>query len=124
MSRDYYGMLGVTKESTVDDIKKAFLEQALIWHPDKAPTDKEEEHTAIYGRLQQAYRILSNETSRRQYDNALQKTHLELRDQARNTEYESSSKYKTADGQFDQQSFFSDFDKMRSVGDQLNHAKL
>jgi len=43
MSKDYYGILGVTKESTDKEIKKAYRNLSKKYHPDKNPDDKESE---------------------------------------------------------------------------------
>ena len=40
--RDYYEVLGLTKNSTSEDIKKAFKKLAIKWHPDKNPSNKDE----------------------------------------------------------------------------------
>ena len=43
MSKDYYGILGVTKESTDKEIKKAYRTLSKKYHPDKNPDNKESE---------------------------------------------------------------------------------
>ena len=62
--RDYYEVLGLAREATVDDIKKAYRRMAVKYHPDKNPGDADAEekqrlNDAIF-ELQSASRILTS----------------------------------------------------------------
>ena len=64
--RDYYEILGVGRNASDDDIKKAYRKQALKYHPDRNPGDKAaEEH---FKEASEAYQILSDSGRRAQYD--------------------------------------------------------
>ncbi len=64
--RDYYEVLGVSKDASDLDLKKAFRSLARKYHPDKNPDDKDAEH--LFKEVQEAYAVLSNPEQRRQYD--------------------------------------------------------
>ena len=64
--RDYYEVLGVSKSSTADEIKKAYRQMALKYHPDKNPGDKEAEDK--FKEAAEAYDILSNPDKKARYD--------------------------------------------------------
>lgn len=64
--RDYYDVLGVSKSSTADEIKKAYRKLAIKYHPDKNPGDKEAEEN--FKEAAEAYDVLGNEEKRRKYD--------------------------------------------------------
>ncbi|MBN1108688.1 MAG: molecular chaperone DnaJ [Bacteroidales bacterium] len=64
--RDYYEVLGVSRNATKDDIKKAYRKQALKYHPDKNPGDKKAEEN--FKEAAEAYEVLSNEEKRARYD--------------------------------------------------------
>jgi molecular chaperone DnaJ len=64
--RDYYEILGVSKSATKDEIKKAYRQQALKWHPDKNPGDKSAEEK--FKEAAEAYEVLSNDEKRNRYD--------------------------------------------------------
>jgi len=64
--RDYYEILGVSKSSTSDEIKKAYRKVAMKFHPDRNPGD----HTAEekFKEAAEAYEVLSDSEKRAQYD--------------------------------------------------------
>ena len=66
MKRDYYEVLGVVREAPADDIKKAYRQMALKFHPDRNPGD--EEATKKFKEAAEAYEILSDADKRQRYD--------------------------------------------------------
>ena len=64
--RDYYEVLGVAKDASDEDIKKAYRKLAKKYHPDMNPGDKNAE--AKFKEASEAYAILSDPDKRRQYD--------------------------------------------------------
>ncbi len=64
--RDYYEILGVSKSSTPDEIKKAYRKVAMKFHPDRNPGDHSAEEK--FKEAAEAYEILSDSDKRAQYD--------------------------------------------------------
>jgi molecular chaperone DnaJ len=64
--RDYYEVLGVSKGSSTDEIKKAYRKVAMQYHPDRNPGDKAAEEK--FKEAAEAYEILSDADKRNQYD--------------------------------------------------------
>lgn len=64
--RDYYEILGLAKNASEADIKKAYRKLALQYHPDKNPDDKAAEEK--FKEAAEAYEILSNAEKRQRYD--------------------------------------------------------
>ncbi len=63
---DYYKILGVNKNATKDEIKKAYRKLALKFHPDRTKGDKVAEEK--FKQANEAYAVLSDDEKRRQYD--------------------------------------------------------
>ena len=64
--RDYYEILGVSKDASTAEIKKAYRKVALKYHPDRNPDDKKAEE--MFKEAAEAYEILSNDQQRAKYD--------------------------------------------------------
>jgi len=67
MGKDYYQILGVSKNADDEALKKAYRKQALKWHPDRNPNNKEEA-TKKFKELAEAYEVLSDKNKRAIYD--------------------------------------------------------
>ncbi len=66
MAKDYYEELGVSRDASEQDIKKAYRKLAMKYHPDKNPGDAEAE--ARFKEIGHAYEVLSNPDKRAAYD--------------------------------------------------------
>lgn len=64
--RDFYEILGITKNANDEEIKKAYRKLAIKYHPDKNPDDKAAEEK--FKEAAEAYEVLSNPEKRQRYD--------------------------------------------------------
>mmetsp|Transcript_3756 Transcript_3756/g.2795 ORF Transcript_3756/g.2795 Transcript_3756/m.2795 type:complete len:324 (-) Transcript_3756:116-1087(-) len=65
--KDFYEVLGVSRDASLDEIKKAYKKLAIKWHPDKNP-DNPEEATEMFKTIGEAYETLSDPVKKRDYD--------------------------------------------------------
>lgn len=63
--RDYYDILGISRNASKEEIKKAYRKQALEWHPDR---NKSSQAEAKFKEINEAYEILSDKEKRAAYD--------------------------------------------------------
>ncbi|MBI1871649.1 MAG: molecular chaperone DnaJ [Chlamydiae bacterium] len=64
--QDYYELLGVKRDASLEELKKAYRQMAMKYHPDRNPGDKASEEK--FKEVSEAYEILSDESKRAQYD--------------------------------------------------------
>lgn len=73
--RDYYEILGIGKDASPDEIKKAYRMLAHVWHPDK---NTNSDTNAMFQEIQIAYSVLIDPQKRLQYDNSKQNPFYDL----------------------------------------------
>jgi curved DNA-binding protein len=66
MAEDYYQTLGISKDATEDQIKRAYRKLAMKYHPDHSKGDKSAEEK--FKKISEAYAVLSDKEKRKQYD--------------------------------------------------------
>lgn len=71
--KDYYSILGVTRDASGDEIKKAFRRLAMRYHPDRNPDDSIEAGEK-FKEINEAYEVLGNNEQRRHYDRMISRT--------------------------------------------------
>jgi len=68
LGKEYYKILGVARNASQEDIKKAYRKLALKWHPDRVTQDKQAEAQSKFQEIGEAFDILSDEQKKKVYD--------------------------------------------------------
>jgi len=66
--KNYYKILGVKRSASKKEIKKAYRDLALRWHPDKVSEDEKEEAEKKFQDIGEAYEVLSDDELKGKYD--------------------------------------------------------
>lgn len=66
--KDYYAILGIPREASQEEIKKAYRRLVMKWHPDRLPPGRKKEAEERFKEITEAYRVLSDIEKRRLYD--------------------------------------------------------
>jgi len=67
-AKDYYEILGVNKNTSKEEIKKAYKKLAMKYHPDRAPEDKKKEYEEKFKEISEAAAVLGDDKKRQQFD--------------------------------------------------------
>ena len=67
-TRDYYKILGLSKGSSVEEIKKAYRQMVMKHHPDRVPQDQKKEAEEKFKEISEAYAVLSDSQKKQLYD--------------------------------------------------------
>jgi molecular chaperone DnaJ len=65
--KDYYLVLGINKDASQEEIKRAFRRLALRYHPDRNPQDQKQVEER-FKEINEAYQVLSDKDKRQRYD--------------------------------------------------------
>lgn len=65
---NYYDVLGISREASIYEIKRAYRTLSLKWHPDRCPPDKKDEAQSKFQEINAAYENLSDDNKRQEYN--------------------------------------------------------
>lgn len=123
--KNYYEILGITKDASKDEIKKAFRVMAKKYHPDK---NKDNENAIrIFQDASEAYEVLSNEKSREEYDKKLESINEKASRNKTNKNQKTNANAKTnkkPSSMQDLNSYFESFFGFKAESNEINKDKL
>ena len=67
-TRDYYDILGVPKGAGVDEVKKAYRQMAMKYHPDRVPAEEKKKAEERFKEISEAYAVLNDPQKKQLYD--------------------------------------------------------
>lgn len=67
-AKDYYKILGVARDASAKEIRKAYRDLVLVWHPDKVPAEQKDEATVKFRDIKDAYEVLMDDDKRAIFD--------------------------------------------------------
>ncbi|OMP31124.1 DnaJ C-terminal domain-containing protein [Mangrovimonas sp. DI 80] len=113
---DYYKILGVDKNASESDIKKAYRKLARKYHPDLNPNDKEAEKK--FKEINEANEVLSHPENRKKYDKyGKDWQHSEAFEEAQRQQQSQRGHYQSSSGRFSEEDFSDFFSSMFGGGD-------
>lgn len=104
LDKDLYGILGVSKGASLQEIKKKYRKLAQKYHPDKASSSDKEKHAEIFRQIAEANEILSNDALRLEYD-----TYVNRGDKRQSNRFDNSGYNSQYSNSFDFSSIFDSF---------------
>ena len=114
--KNYYKILGITKNAGEEDIKKAYRKLAKKWHPDKNPDDTKAEEK--FKELSEAYDVLSDVIKRKRFDDF-----ISFSDKQRTYAYRKATDYTDNAYESEFSDFFKKFFKKRKTGKRYSYFK-
>lgn len=123
---DFYQILGLEEDSSLQTIKRKWLKLSLIYHPDKCDGDDD-----MFRKINLAYKVLSNPENRKKYDESLGKTYDQLKDVGqRDTKYHVNPEFIQlkegiiAKPIFNRDKFLNEFENNRRHFEHLNEIEV
>ncbi|WP_061313058.1 DnaJ domain-containing protein [Clostridium botulinum] len=125
--KNYYKILGVSESSNKDEIKKAFRNLAKKYHPDKNKDNKDA--IEMFQQINEAYEILSNESSREEYDrklnqNSSNRSKNESKNNSKKSQAKTKENFNKGDALNDLNQYFESFFGFKASSNDVDGSKI